>query len=419
MSICPVCSQPVSGLFCPHCGFDMSRNYVQYPTFVPLNDPAKAYYSSVKPSLANSGPLYQEQLDSQTTRHIENEYYDNELQTLTHALEFAPDSAAQDTEPEPKAHNKNKAGLCFAIIAALLVAIVILVSQCKNNAAKEAHVQKNGDVFRIAISTYKWEESDEKIIQEKCTEFGWEYEVFDYDFDHDRQISDFPTIVEQQYDAIIVYRGQLGEPPDDLKSWVQKAIAAGTIVYEIPVIDEGFSTSDECYRVRSDYTELGRLLAEKYVEICGDSGQIAVISSRFNDTIPQDTVDGFLSEMQKHLEIEILSIEYCDYDSLLAQHTVENLLETNSKLDAILLTNPSLIQGIICACESMGRTEDVAIFGIRMHEYVSNGQVLFSGDEDSCMLEPAYAMDTIKAVADGENIPYKLLPTWNIYTGES
>ncbi len=98
MPNCPVCSQPVSGHFCSHCGFDLSRNYTQHPTFVPLDDTARAYCARTTPPAAQSAPT-REQIDAQiiqyflqAAKHMENGDYEAELQVLTLALALDPEN---------------------------------------------------------------------------------------------------------------------------------------------------------------------------------------------------------------------------------------------------------------------------------------------------------------------------------------
>ena len=163
--------------------------------------------------------------------------------------------------------------------------------------------------FKVAISLAEyneWNKNYEKVIAEKCAEWGWTYEIFDSKQDAATQIDQVNSIVAQGFDAMTIQAVDNAA----LAPAVGAAADAGVIVVDHYGFADELGISDKIYKVLFGQKESGILEAEEYIKACGEEGKVAIISGLTGADNAMQRVAGMEEVLGKYPNIEIVAVEY-------------------------------------------------------------------------------------------------------------
>ena len=283
------------------------------------------------------------------------------------------------------------------IIALLLVLVMSLgiFAGCK---------KEEGDgKFKVAIvlAEYnEWNKNYEKIIQEKCTAWGWEYQISDAKQDANTQIDHVRSIISQEFDALTIQAVDNAA----LAPVVGEAADAGIIVVDHYGFADELGISDKIYKVLFGQKESGVLQAEKYIELCGDTGKVAIIAGLTGADNAMQRTAGFMEVLNKHSGIEVVDTQYCDWDTQKAQTAAENILTAHPDLKAFLVQDDGMSKGVWNAIEAAGKQDTCKIASQGFYDYsidyLKSDKFLFTITYPAGFFARD-AMDVIKQVADG------------------
>ena len=292
------------------------------------------------------------------------------------------------------------------IIALLLVLVMALsLVACSKGALDE---NKGGagaadDGFKVAISLAEyneWNKNYEKVIKEKCDEYGWTYEIFDSKQDANTQIDQVRSIISQGFDAMTIQAVDNAA----LAPVVGEAADAGVIVVDHYGFADELGISDKIYKVLFGQKESGILQAEEYIKACGEEGKVAIIAGLTGADNAMQRTAGFEEVLDKYPNIEIVAIEYCDWDTQKAQTAAENILTAHPDLKAFLVQDDGMSKGVWNAIEAAGVQETCKIASQGFYdysiEYLKTDKFLFTITYPAGFFARD-AMDVIKQVADG------------------
>ncbi len=281
-------------------------------------------------------------------------------------------------------------------IIALLLVLVMAV-------AMFAGCGKKDDGFKVAISLAEyneWNKNYEKVIQEKCTEYGWTYEIFDSKQDATTQIDQVKSIIAQGFDAMTIQAVDNAA----LAPIVGEAADKGVIVVDHYGFADELGISDKIYKVLFGQKESGIMQAEKYIELCGDSGKVAIIAGLTGADNAMQRTAGFEEVLAKYPNIEVVATEYCDWDTAKAQTAAENILTAHPDLKAFLVQDDGMSKGVWNAIEAASLQGKCVIASQGFYdysiEYLKADKFLFTITYPAGFFARD-AMDVIKKVADG------------------
>ena len=292
------------------------------------------------------------------------------------------------------------------IIALLLVLVMALsLVACSKGALDE---NKGGagaadDGFKVAISLAEyneWNKNYEKIIIEKCEEYGWTYEIFDSKQDANTQIDQVRSIISQGFDAMTIQAVDNAA----LAPVVGEAADAGVIVVDHYGFADELGISDKIYKVLFGQKESGVMQAEKYIELCGAEGKVAIIAGLTGADNAMQRTAGFMEVFDANPGIEVVDTQYCDWDTQKAQTAAENILTAHPDLKAFLVQDDGMSKGVWNAIEAAGVQETCKIASQGFYdysiEYLKTDKFLFTITYPAGFFARD-AMDVIKQVADG------------------
>ena len=258
-----------------------------------------------------------------------------------------------------------------------------------------------GKKVAISLAEYnEWNKNYEKVIKEKCDEWGWTYEIFDAKQDANTQIDQVRSIISQGFDAMTIQAADNAA----LAPVVGEAADAGIIVVDHYGFADELGISDKIYKVLFGQKESGILEAKEYIKACGEEGKVAIISGLTGADNAMQRVAGMEEVLKGYEGIEIVAVEYCDWDTQKAQTAAENILTANPDLKAFLVADDGMSKGVWNAIEAAGLQDQVVIASQGFYDYSIDYL-----KEDKFLFTITYpagffardAMDVIKAVVDG------------------
>ena len=299
------------------------------------------------------------------------------------------------------------------LIALLLVLVIgiglIACGQQGGETQQGGEAQQGGETkegFKVAISLAEyneWNKNYEKVIKEKCDEWGWTYEIFDAKQDANTQIDQVRSIIAQGFDAMTIQAADNAA----LAPVVGEAADAGVIVVDHYGFADELGISDKIYKVLFGQKESGILEAEEYIKACGEEGKVAIISGLTGADNAMQRVAGMEEVLKKYPNIEIVATEYCDWDTQKAQTAAENILTAHPDLKAFLVADDGMSKGVWNAIEAAGKQETCKIASQGFYdysiEYLKSDKFLFTITYPAGFFARD-AMDLIKAVSDGEEV---------------
>lgn len=278
-----------------------------------------------------------------------------------------------------------------ALLLVLAMAIGLMVA-CKKD-----------EKFKVAIvlAEYnEWNKNYEKVVKEKCDEWGWEYKIFDAKQDANTQIDHVRQLITQGYNAMTIQAVDLAA----LAPVVKEAAEKGVIVVD----HYGFSNeqvpSDKIYQNLFDQKGAGKLQAEKYIELNGDSGKVAIIAGLTGADNAMQRTAGFEEVLKKYPNIEIVATEYCDWDTQKAQTAAENILTAHPDLTAFLVQDDGMSKGVWNAVEAAKKQDTCKIASQGFYdwskEYIKSDKFMFTITYPAGFFSDA-ALDMIKEAKEG------------------
>ena len=294
----------------------------------------------------------------------------------------------------------------IALLLVLVIGIGLVACGAKAPAGNDATAGNDapaaeGKKVAISLAEYnEWNKNYEKVIAEKCEEWGWTYEIFDAKQDANTQIDQVRSIISQGFDAMTIQAADNAA----LAPVVGEAADAGIIVVDHYGFADELGISDKIYKVLFGQKESGILEAEEYIKACGEEGKVAIISGLTGADNAMQRVEGMKEVLDKYDGIEIVAVEYCDWDTQKAQTAAENILTANPDLKAFLVADDGMSKGVWNAIEAAGKQDTCKIASQGFYDYsidyLKEDKFLFTITYPAGFFSRD-AMDVIKQVADG------------------
>jgi ribose transport system substrate-binding protein len=181
-----------------------------------------------------------------------------------------------------------------------------------------------------------------------------------------------------------------------LRRPVQKAVQKGIPVV---IIDSGLNDSENLITsfVATDNRDGGRMAAKNLAELLNGKGKVIMLRFLEGSASTNNRETGFLEEIQKHPNIQIVSDEqYAGPTKSTAQQASENLLlrfkdqNGNLTIDGIFCPNESSAYGMLQALRRQRLTEQVIFVGFDATDPLVEG--LESGDIEGLVIQDPFNM---------------------------
>lgn len=202
-------------------------------------------------------------------------------------------------------------------------------------------------------------------VRDRCGELGFNVIAPNANNDMATQANQMEDLITKKVDVIIICPINA----DAIVPAVKKANAA-----KIPVLalDRGSTAGDLAVFIESNNVEMGQKgadwIADHLKERYGEAkGNVVDLQGLRGTTAAESREKGFTEEIKKYPNIHLVASQAADFDQEKALNLTTDILQANSKVDAIFCANDDNAVGAIKAIQAMKRFQPI---GAKNHIFV-------------------------------------------------
>ena len=197
----------------------------------------------------------------------------------------------------------------------------------------------------FALQHVLWEASQRPEIEDVI--------VTDAAFNPAKQISDIEDLLRQDIDLLIYW------PVDDasVANVLEQAVEAG-----VPTVQAGGGFTNAPGTVSNAYIsqwKMGEMVARQLMEDLGGEGRIVAMLPIAGTTAAVDQLDALETVLAEYPDVELLSVEYGDWNRAKAKQITENLLQRFPQIDGVFSPAGQMSIGMAEAFDEAGRLGEV------------------------------------------------------------
>ena len=160
---------------------------------------------------------------------------------------------------------------------------------------------------------------------------------------------------------------------------------------DIPVVAFDSNVSEKklvkAYR-GTDNVQVGKMAAYQLGSALGKMGKVAVFSAQQKTKSVQDRVDGFMNNIQKYGDIEVVEVIYSDQvDDM--ETAMKEVLDKYPALDGVFCTNADVTE-LYLGLEKSDAGDAPALVGV--DATTKQQEAIRNGEEIGCVSQQSYAM---------------------------
>lgn len=238
------------------------------------------------------------------------------------------------------------------------VAIILLVMVLACAAVFAQGAQETKIKVANSVAEYnEWNHLFEKVMIEKCNEYGYEYQLFDSAQDPETQINQVRSAIAQGFNVLVI------QPANNaaLAPAMGDAADAGMVVVSLYDIAPELGINNKIYQVLFGQKASGVLEAEEYVKACGDKGKVAIIAGLTGADNAQQRTAGFMEVFSKYPGIQVVQTVYCDWDRQKAMAAAEDIITSHPDLNAFIVQDDGMAWGVHEAIVAAGKEKQIKI----------------------------------------------------------
>jgi len=243
----------------------------------------------------------------------------------------------------------------FILLAGLALCLIFALASCTRPVG-EAIQREKPKVIGVSLLTraHVFYRDLEEGLRQAAARHNFRLVVDAGEWDLARHQAHIENFIVQRVDAIIVC-------PSDSRGIgpaIERANQAGIPVFTADIQAFGGRVISH---IASDNVQGGRLAAQYLARALNGKGNVAIIDQPYvKSTI--DRVAGFEQEMKKHPGIRIIAKPNGDGVRDRAMKTMEDLLQSSQKMNAVFGINDDSALGALAAIEAAGR-KDIIVVG--------------------------------------------------------
>jgi ABC-type sugar transport system, periplasmic component len=234
--------------------------------------------------------------------------------------------------------------------------------------------------------------------------------------DVNKQISQIETAVNQGVDGIII------EPVsvDGIMPGVKMAKDAGVTVV---IVNQQISdpSAADCY-VGVSNADGGEMEMTKAAEDIGGTGNVAFLFGPMGSDAQIGRLEGYQRVLDKNPNIKVAFESTAEWDTAKALSLVENWLQTNKNLKAIVAQNDGMALGALKAVEDAKLQDSIKVYGLDATpdalKAVKDGRLAATVSQ-STTDQGTEAMKACYAIANGETTDKEILVDFTLITKDN
>lgn len=208
------------------------------------------------------------------------------------------------------------------------------------------------------------------------------FEGPDNEEDVESQINTIDAVIAENPDVLCISASDMDSCQAQLEAVKEN---------EIPVVAFDSNVSEKklvkAYR-GTDNVQVGKMAAYQLGSALGKMGKVAVFSAQQKTKSVQDRVDGFMNNIQKYGDIEVVEVIYSDQvDDM--ETAMKEVLDKYPALDGVFCTNADVTE-LYLGLEKSDAGDAPALVGV--DATTKQQEAIRNGEEIGCVSQQSYAM---------------------------
>ena len=208
------------------------------------------------------------------------------------------------------------------------------------------------------------------------------FEGPDNEEDVESQINTIDAVIAENPDVLCISASDMDSCQAQLEAAKEN---------EIPVVAFDSNVSEKklvkAYR-GTDNVQVGKMAAYQLGSALGKMGKVAVFSAQQKTKSVQDRVDGFMNNIQKYGDIEVVEVIYSDQvDNM--ETAMKEVLDKYPALDGVFCTNADVTE-LYLGLEKSDAGDAPALVGV--DATTKQQEAIRNGEEIGCVSQQSYAM---------------------------
>jgi ribose transport system substrate-binding protein len=222
-----------------------------------------------------------------------------------------------------------------------------------------------------------------------------------------KQVSDIENLVSRNVDCLIVAATSA--------TALNPAIAAASQQVPVVINERAVETGDYTSFAALDAVGMGRQQAQAVVDILGGKGKIVILQGVEGAGPVVESLQGMQEVLDENPDIEVIATEYTNWSRDEGKKIMENLLQANDQIDAVLSDSGLQNVGAFEAAKAAGRLDEIKAWSgdtVQGWLRIVDENKLPGIIVDRPTIVGANSVATCVAILKGEPVP-KVWPTPN------
>ncbi|XEC95289.1 ribose ABC transporter substrate-binding protein RbsB [Paenibacillus tarimensis] len=249
--------------------------------------------------------------------------------------------------------------------ALILLAVVLLVSACSSgtntgngNTADGGNKSADGKIkVGLAISTQNnpFFVTLKEGAEQAAKAAGAELIVVDAQDDTAKQINNIEDLIQKKVNVILIN-------PTDSDAVVTAVEAANEANIPVITVDRAANGGTVTAHIASDNVKGGQMAGEYILEVLGGKGNLVELQGTAGTSAARDRGEGFHKAVDGKDGVSVVASQPADFDRAKGLSVMENILQSNSDIQAVFAHNDEMALGALQAIEAYGK-KDIIVVG--------------------------------------------------------
>lgn len=178
--------------------------------------------------------------------------------------------------------------------------------------------------------------------------------VVDAQDDTSKQIAGIEDLIQQKVDVILIN-------PTDSDAIVTAVESANAANIPVITVDRAANGGTVVSHIASDNIAGGKMAGEYILEAIGGKGNIVELQGTAGTSAARDRGEGFHNAVDSQNEVKVIASQPADFDRAKGLSVMENILQSNSDVQAVFAHNDEMALGALQAIDAAGKTGIIVV----------------------------------------------------------
>ncbi|MBM7622550.1 ribose ABC transporter substrate-binding protein RbsB [Sporohalobacter salinus] len=242
------------------------------------------------------------------------------------------------------------------IAIALILVVAVGVLGCQNNTKQSK--EKEGLKIGLAVSTQNnpFFVDLKNGAEKKAKKLGIELLTVDAQDDAAKQQNSIEDLIMKEVDVLIIN-------PVDGDAVVSAIESANEADIPVITVDRGANGGEVVSHIASDNVEGGKMAADFIAKKLNEKGKVVELEGIPGTSAARDRGKGFNKGIKEYGDIEVIANQPADFNRAKGMTVMENILQSESNIDAVFAHNDSMALGAIEAIKAADRSDEITVVG--------------------------------------------------------